>query len=409
MTKDVSRSRAYNGRSVLSLSLLFSIILELFSLVPLLAWQSPDQLTPKVRATVTRASDPDTPFRERLAAFQDLLKEPPATSHLALRELLGRADETFAVMSAIRLITEREKQVIELASPRFATWSYTGQWSFLGTILDYGPDPGIWGLSRLVLRKVADEKPSIEESSHAGRAAGAAALTLMQSPDSSDREIIRRALGAQPRVSVLWLVRTKGELLENNEREVAEAILKDELTPMSVRLSAAVALAPTKQDAAAFVTRAIRSFLLRYSDQDAELMLTHALQQRAQSLDQSQTDFANLLGELKLLGALQFLNTDAAEMFTFEYLDCKNQLVRKTLGLIAAIRWPGHLLRDRQDHIARAEYVNLLAVVSLYHPELGASLPSPAPVDSLNAARVKLHGSGLGSMFFKAYPAAFGF
>jgi hypothetical protein len=96
---------------------------------------------------------------------------------------------------------------------------------------------------------------------------------------------------------------------------------------------------------------------------------------------------------------LQYLQGPDAERLTFEFVDSENLLVRRALGGIAAIRWPERLLNLNLAHTD--ERVNLLAALSIVHPELLPRVEAMIPPAELQPMRSKMLADGI-DVYFRA-------
>ena len=113
--------------------------------------------------------------------------------------------------------------------------------------------------------------------------------------------------------------------------------------------------------------------------------------------------------ELKILGALQFLDARIAEPLTFKSLNVPNRIVRNTMGLIAARRWPDHLLKITPVPFDEKDQINLMAVMIAFHPKLSEVLRQRFPGEQLSVASRKLRELGPVGLFYLSSTASMGF
>ena len=165
-----------------------------------------------------------------------------------------------------------------------------------------------------------------------------------------------------------------------------------------------VALFPTESEAQSFVADAIQSYLNRFAHRDAEAIVAEGY-----AGESGGSEFIAFKDGLKTLGVLQFLDAKAAESITFKSLAVRNHVVRNTLGLVAARRWPQRLMGLESVGFEEKDYIRLLAVAAAFHPEFNDTLSQRSPKAGLTDARKRFKDLSLEGLFFLAGWASTGF
>jgi hypothetical protein len=347
--------------------------------------KSPQQLTERV-------ANSSLPLSQRVVDYGKLSVLEPKDRDAAFSTLVNASDESIAAMSAAALIRDRYPKATELVVPRISLWSSSNQMVVLQAIRFNGDEQSFLEIPRALMKQSAGAGAAEPKASPGPDPLEEAALILTASRDASDRTLLRNALLSRPQSRGLWLaVSTLGEL-PADEASLAAAAYNNPKLPIEVRVAAAAALAPRDSGAASFAVQEIESFLIRFSARETgEILL--------QTDQNGKRELYYLREHLALAGTLRFLNTADAEKLTFSFLEAKNEEIRMTMGLLAAVRWPQRLLAAGQGAFTREEYESLMGYVSLLHPDLRSQILGKIPQQRLDEVTARLLKSGAVGVF----------
>jgi hypothetical protein len=316
-----------------------------------------------LKEAIDRAANEKISFTERMAVYEELTSRSQAERTQAFRALTESADDTMAAMAARSLLQDRSPDSARVISSRITKWSEPNQLAVLQEISNIGSDEALVQIPREVVRESAAREKSGQQPAATLSALDVAAVLLAKSSLASDRSLLATAVRAHPHSRGLWLALASQDTIEPGELELANSIYKNAEAPELVRVAAATAVAAGNEDAGAFVTDSLSSFLSRFSDQNLEEMVANAY-----SSKEAKENVIYFRQHLRLLSVLGFLRLPSSEHLTLKYLNARNTEIRMTLGLVAALRWPEGLLSTNKEAFSTNEYESLLVAVSILHP-----------------------------------------
>jgi hypothetical protein len=337
----------------------------------------------------------------RMSSYQELFALPEPLRTATLEHVVEKADETFALMAAEHLI--RTASGAGIIAGKVGDWSDSGQAAVSAKALLAPVDPALLEISRNILKKLI-LRPQNEITAAELKAPGVAGRLLARSTELQDQTLVRQVLTVEPQLPGLWLARAGQGGLDPAERIRASKIFRDPNSQKWIKLATAVALVPGDEEARKFVTDTLRMFLNRFASREAEAVIMDGYYGTNGGVE-----FMTFNTSLKILGALQFLDARVAEPITFEFLGSRNQYIRNTLGIIAAIRWPTRLMDLPNAPFDEKERIRLLAVVSFFHPELNDTFHQKVSRQVLVDARQQFRDLGLEGLFYLSGWAAMGF
>jgi len=346
-----------------------------------------------LKEAIEQASNNRLPLSERLVVYEELASRDAKERAEAFRALLASADETIAAMAARSLLQERSQDVAKAISSRIATWSEPNQLAVLQELQNIGIDDSSLQIPREVVSERAARKNSDKKSAPL-TALDIAAVLMANSPSPADRSLLANAVRANPYSRGLWLAIAAQDTIEPGDLALADSVYKNAEVPALIRVAAATALAGKNQDAAAFVTNEISTFLSRFSNISLEALVAEAY-----SSKEAKENILNYRQQVRLLGMLRFLRIPATESLTLKYLNAQNQEIRMILGLVTAMRWPERLLRANEGAFSNSEYESLLVAISLLHPAQTTLVETRIGTSRLSEVRNRLEQHGFIGVF----------
>ncbi len=324
------------------------------------SWSAPPDASPAIRAMAAVIDVRRSP-EERMASLQVLLALPKNERRAGLLAVVEKADEDLSVVAARTLLEDGAAEAIPSLCNALAGWSENGRLVILQTIVQLS---GLQAVPRALLavpRQVLGEPPPRTAGEPDGPASSRelAAILLAQSDDPADVDRLRQAVLAKPGLRGFWLALAL-QGLPPDEQLLARTVYQDESRPQVVRCAAAAALASSDPAAAAFFRQGLESFLARFGSRTmAEILQASGVERTA---------YFEFRRDLRLIGMLRFVSGGEGEPLTFQALVAKNELIRSTAALIAAVRWPDRLLSQGLEGLTDDERPKVAAVVVLLHP-----------------------------------------
>lgn len=339
--------------------------------------QTPQQLTERIL-------NPALPANQRVTDYGKLSKFEPKERDAALSTLVSAADESTAAMAAAALIRDRFPQVAGLVTARISHWSALNQLVVLQAIRFAGEEQMFWDIPRTLIKQAAPSSGAAEtKAGPSPDPVDEAALILAGSSDASDRSLLRNVLLSRPESRGLWLAAAKLGNLDAQEASLATSVYKNLKLPLEVRVAAAAALAPADSSASTFAINEIESFLSRFATRETGEILM-------QKDQDGKRELYYLRQHLAVVGTLRFLNIPDAEKLTFSFLEARNEEIRLTMGLVAAVRWPQRLLAAGQGTFTEEEYTSLMGYLSMLHPDLTSSIVGKISKQRLDEVTARL-------------------
>ncbi len=334
---------------------------------------------------VQKITDTNAPISERLATLQRVLEHESETRSAVLLEVVRSGDEAVAPEAAVLLVqptTPMNAAAIETIARRIMEWRDNSQCGPLQRILWRRDNAELMDIPRAVLRGViaSGRPPAIEEGSQTG-AVDLAAWILATSNDPKDDDLLRRAVSIAPYNRDLWLSLYQRHALTDAERSLARRVYKNTSAPVIHRVAAAVAVAEQDKEALEFAIRTINDLLGEFGNLD----LANALPRRDVD-DGTQIRKLQMKDDLVMVAMLMFLDEHRAEETTFKWINSRNPLVNRVVGLVAARQWPERLLGEVRDSGFEHDYALLLAAVAYFHPEFSEQAAKRVSADEFRTA-----------------------
>lgn len=344
---------------------------------------------PKIAASlVARMVDSQATREQRQKAYAELCAmESGDVRDNAFLEAVRRAPEDVAVSAAASMLCEEtpaSEEIDRIVEQRLPTWSVGSQSLLLPP--NFGcsqrESATLRFIPRAILRDLLERGKERLEGLYG--AIGTSGRLLATSEDPQDKELLAQAVLFAPEIPGLWWNLAELGAVGPEQRKLARAIVEDPEYPFHresqvkedmrrmIRVAAAAALSPNKSTDE-FAIGEIRAYLSEFSNGE---MNRSNLPERIQGALLEKLD--RYKWSLGLLRNLMYLQTPAAREVTLEYLNCPDHMIRRTLAVVTARRWPERLLQlDAadfvEDHGANSFDI-FLAIAAFYHPELEEEL-----------------------------------
>ncbi len=333
---------------------------------------------------VARMVDAEATREERFKAYAELVSmESGDVQQHAFLDALRRAPEDTAILAAVSMLCEDtpvSEEVDRIVEERLPTWSVGSQSQLLPP--NFGCSQRKSATLRFIPRTILRDflERGRERLKGLYGAVGTSAMLLARSSEPQDKELLASAVLVAPEVGGLWRGVIEQQAVGPAQRALARAIVQDpaySFAPESqvkgatrrlIRVAAAAALSPDKA-ADEFAIAEIRAYLAEFSNGEMDYSRLPRVIEGA--FGEKYDRYKHNLG---LLANLMYLQTPAAKEVTFEYLDSADPMIRLTLAIVTARRWPERLL-EVDPAVFTNEYGGswfdiLMAVLAFYHPEL---------------------------------------
>lgn len=330
-----------------------------------------------------------TPVEQSMALSAASFLEPAELEQMWI-DLVSSPNHGHAATAARQLIYDKVDGCTELICKYIINWEYLWQRGILGTLLR-SDEPSLFErIPRRVAKAFVDGQLPNDASEEQLSLLTSVGVLLARSHSTSDHELIRQAVVLQPKAYGLWLGLAEIGNVDDTERELAKSIYQMQSNPKILRMAAATVLAPKDAQASEFVLRTIDEFVTEFSSLDFATDVPK-LYAGDEALKQKYKRFTE---ESQLLGMLEYLQVSEAELKTFELLDSPGKWVRDTAALIAISRWPEKFLDKKWDKIPDDDYVKLLSVVSIRHPQLQSKAESKTTPQQLRKVIMDVKKAG---------------
>ena len=259
----------------------------------------------------------------------------------ALRSLVKEGQEDVAAQALCYLVSVKDPCVSEMAAqliPRVTIATNTGILLIRG--LTEQNSLFLSEVSRLTLRNKRGFTSQFDSSERASAEAwGDAALILADSANPADRRLISESC-TQRKASMRCLIALCAVGVQGSDADKAiEGMLNDPAKPEEVRLIAEAILSNRGRAGLAEFVRKMDIFLTQFGARDGILLVTGSGQV---PLEGKITNRERCL--FAVLGVLRFMNGKEVEELTFRHMTSRSAWQNRTLGMIAAKRWPERLL-----------------------------------------------------------------
>lgn len=283
-------------------------------------------------------------------------------------DLVSSPNHGHAATAARQLIYDKVDGCGELICKYIINWEYLWQRVILGTLLR-SDEPSLFErIPRRVAKAFVDGQLPNDASEEQLSLLTSVGVLLARSHSTSDHELIRQAVVLQPKAYGLWLGLAEIGNVDDTERELGKSIYQMQSNPKILRMAAATVLAANDAQASEFVLRTVDECVTEFGDWDSYAAMGQIYS--GSGNDVLMQKYKRFTEETPLLGMLEYLQVSEAESKTFELLDSPGKWVRDTAALIAISRWPEKFLDKKWDKIPDDDYVKLLSVVSIRHPQL---------------------------------------
>jgi hypothetical protein len=332
-----------------------------------------------------------------LAPVQAIMAEEPKARDADLRRLVESGGEDVATAALGALITVHAKDLEGLASKTSLHLSDLSMLKLVGAVKDSKDQPFRVAFARVCLRRALDSPggPRSTEG-HAAKPGltGFAAMVLSESSDPNDRDLVRESVRVRPYEVGLWLALARMGLGSSDCEALARSVWQH--GPGQTRIAAAAALSATDLTAREFLVKTITDFLSGIGQVDPATLISQFYSEPSRG-GRDASLFMKFQTQLPAVVTLQYVQIPEAERLTFEFIDSPNVMVRGTLGLIAAKRWPERLTKTALAH--EAERVDLLATIAVFHPEMLSAVRALVPAQELSLRLQKLKDGSSGILF----------
>ena len=345
------------------------------------------------------AADPKTKpansFFQCLKEAGQVLKTLPASQRKQVfQQVIAGNNNALASSIANWAVIENDMDLAHLIASRIASWSAQDQSAILGNL---AMKRDAWmEVPRQLVQAAVNAGRVAQPSDSPNEPVGKAAIILAKSGTPADREMILNLAQLRPYSWGIWMAIAYVGAMDAPRVASASPVYKDNTAPASVRAAAAAALESFDPQAAAFAVSQARTFLAKFSDQDAGLIIS--LGSKAKPGDSAYQSEADFVTNIHQLAVLLVLKDRAAQQLAFQYVNARNQFISRLCYLIAAVRWPQDLMKLGQGTLSAQEYADLLAIMAMYNPDQAAAAASHVTPDSMAKAKVHVGKVGLAAL-----------
>lgn len=351
-------------------------------------------------ATPTVLSAKDAPARaaedpnaQRYDVFRNLDPMTPGERRKALVLILRGRNPRMAEEAAVRLMEYNlDDPELALIRDRIAGWSEHAQSLILSRIADrvHPPAPFV-ALARSLLDMNLAQPGELPMGGYR-RTAEYGAMIIAQNGGPEDLPRIRAALRRQPNSPTLWHAVTATGGASGPDGELARRTYSDESKSEFLRVAAAMSIASNDPQALGFVVERVERTLTELADKDQ--ITLYAGVRSYEDMGAIDQQLAPRLGALSALG---FLPLSVAEPFMRRALGAKNEFIRDSAAVAAALRSPNLLIDERPPGIAPERFELLLAVAVHRDPSFAARAEKALgrPLSAEANERVKRGGLSL--------------
>lgn len=317
--------------------------------------------------TVTIVLDRSRRMEDRFVALGEVLSLAPDQRRSGLHRIVQEGDEDFAALAATHLIREGDTGVVKLVNPLIERWSDNNKVIVFQAIPVFHSELAFGDIAREYLKQVATTRraPAPPSGDPLSGPVDLAAIIIAKDAQPKDCDLLRTILPIVPWSRGVWIALAEIQCAGTPERELAAAVIKDEVQSPVVR--AAASLSTVSPGEAPFALGIIEEFVELFGSQDIAFIT-----QRVRDAEHGRSVYHEFRQQLRLLELLLHLKSEFAETLTFKTLGVRNEVIRSTGALIAAIRWPERLISmsSRKGlEIDEDEWIRLLAVVAMLHPD----------------------------------------
>ena len=333
---------------------------------------------------VQRITDTAVPVSERLATLYRVLENESERRNAVLFEVVRSGDEAVASEAAVFLVqptTRMSAEVMGTIARRIIEWRDSAQHLVLQYVHWRPDNADLMDIPRAVLQGVvaSGEPPAIDEGTQT-TAVDRAAWILSSSTDPKDDDLLRSALAIVPSNRDVWLSLAHRHALTDAERSLARRVYRNTSAPLVYRVAAAVAVAEQDNEAFDFALRSITDLLAQFGNLGLDSIGPSRDDERMAAR------YHQMKEHLVAVAMLMFLDERRAEETTFRWINSRNPLVNRVVGLVAARRWPERFLREVRDLKFEHDYALLLAAVGHFHPEFSGQASKRVPADEFQTA-----------------------
>lgn len=296
--------------------------------------------------------------------IEDSARMPAALRRQVLREMVQNAQEEPATDALSLLVRAGDPEGAAFASELVSRISST---KFVGRVLAVAANhfdrSDRHEIARHFLRKVRGGFAASKQGIPIISLAGYSAELLSDSELPADQTLIQNLWENCPEeLGYLNALMSLG-VRPGNGLTLAYSLYSNLANQLWVRVAAAGILAPQDKQAAAFCAAELENLLAEFGSRDGMELLMDKGSQTTQRITLPKMPLP-----IPMFSVLQHLKTADAERLTFGHLESRNLWQNRALGLLAAERWPQHLIDATL--VPDEDRKQVLATLCVMHPKL---------------------------------------
>lgn len=330
---------------------------------------------------------------ERLAVYQDILREPPSRKQEILLRIMQESDEDFSATASRELLINHNSAVdVSTIVDQLDRRAPSYKAIVLETCLFLSAEPKNCEIAKRYLARIVDDK---DLAANSADAVGVACLVLAPTADKDTSELILKAVHAYPQSRRVWLAAALAKSCGDAEVELAKQIWQDNTLEQALRIACAGAIAKHDQEAAAYVRTAIEGYLRDFaSDERIGRDRPNSAEDR-----QRYKDFRQRIGGLAII---RFMEGSDAKDHAVKCTGAKNRLIRNVGLLTLCIRWPEMFLAKSTNGelgLDQDQRNRFLAAILFHHPDMKAQINIVATEESIDNTLTAIRRGGLVGIF----------
>jgi hypothetical protein len=303
----------------------------------------------------------------------------------------------YSVYAAEELLKYPSQSVLDQIVKAMPRWSYEATNVFLGfaasDIESHGSKRSI-GLVRTLLDLYKADSLTSEVPLAATSNVDSAAVIVAYNNDANDSDLIRSLLIKDPSHPGFWLAESQFGLTDGDLKRTASTLISDSKTDRLARIAAAIALSAQDESLISTVTHEIDAILDRYDHVNDITLL-----QRDSRVSKTQTAIT-LFNDLQVINMLYFFKAAESQRLVAKSMASMNPFIRAIGTRVAAMRFPGVLLRELPSTLSKSTRIHFMALLLIYHPEYRDQVLGLERPDELDKAINEMQTSQILGLFF---------
>lgn len=354
---------------------------------------------------VAQVLDKNLRHRDRQAAYDDILQLKPEERATALSQIVTVGTPPYSSAAAVHSIRAGVPGILGVLAECISTWDPDSQVMVLSALRHSSKHTARYEIPRQILSSLLRRQGTMPRLGDPSDAVGRAATILSSSSERSDRDLIRKSVHRQPQSPRLWLAIAKSGTGEDKEFELALTVMRDGNASDVLRVAAAIAASKANNDASNFAISQIEQYVSAFGDETVGSLLAKLMSEDQQTKE----EFVFFRDKLRLVGMLQFLDSERSKELTFKAINSQNEHIRTVAALVAVVRWPDDFLKLDEGTILPDEQVMLLAALVVLHPRLDKTVQQMVSNDRSEEARTRIRDFGIMAAFGTPGTAVFDF